>query len=231
MKNILHTHPQFICHIQAPCFLKLSEPEKELVRGSRLQVQFRKGDNLCKQGTFANFVLFVVKGLAKQYVEDGHDRSYNIRLVRDGDFLGLSSVFHGSEFCYSAMALADCQAFVIEKEAIQSLVSGNGEFGLSLMRRYSQNSANLYNLLKTTAFKQMNGKMADALLYLEGFRKDFPEVFQILSRKEIADFVGVSVESAIKLLKAFEKDNLIRLNKKDIEVVDFERLETISKIG
>jgi CRP/FNR family transcriptional regulator len=231
MKKIFHTDSEFICHIQAPCFLHLSDLEKELIQGSRLQVQFRKGDTLCKQGTFANVVLFVIKGLAKQYVESGPDRSYNIRLVRDGDFLGLSSVFYSSEFFYSAMALTDCQAFVIEKDALASLVASNGEFGLNMMRRYSQKNANLYNLLNTVVFKQMNGKMAETLLYLEGFRKDFPDVFQTLSRQEIADFLGVSVESAIKLLKGFEKDKLISLNKKDIEIVDIQKLQTISKIG
>jgi len=231
MREILHTDSEFIGHIEAPCFLKLSDAEKQLIRGSRLQVQFRKGDTLCKQGTFANVVLFLVSGLAKQYVENNVDRSFNLRLVSGGEFLGLSSVFNSSEFYYSAMALSDCQAFVIDKDAIVSLVSGNGEFGLSMMKRYSQKNSNLYNLLNTAVFKQMNGKMAETLLYLEGFRNAFPNVFQILSRQDLADFIGASVESTIKLLKGFEKENLIRLNKKDIEVVDFNKLVTISKIG
>jgi len=231
MKKTPHTDSNFICHIEAPCFLKLTDAEKQLVRSRRLRVQFRRGDTLCKQGTFAKVVLFMVSGLAKQYVENNLHRSFNLRLVRDGDFLGLSSVFHSSEFNYTAMALTDCQAIVIEKEAIASLVASNGEFGLSMMRRYGQKNANLYSLLNTAVFKQMNGKLAQTLLYLEGFRKDFPNVFQILSRQDIADFMGVSVESAIKLLKGFEEENLIRLNKKDIEVVDFQKLETITNIG
>lgn len=173
----------------------------------------------------------MISGLAKQYVENNLHRSFNLRLVRDGDFLGLSSIFHTSEFNYTAMALIECQAIVIEREAIVSLAARNGEFGLGLMRRYAEKNTNLYNLLNTTVFNQMNGKLAQTLLYLEGFRKDFPNVFQILSRQDIADFMGVSVESAIKLLKSFEEENLIKLNKKDIEVVDFQKLETIANIG
>ncbi len=228
---MLHTDSNFICHVEAPCFLKLSDSEKQLLQTSRLKVQFRKGDTLCKQGTFAKVVLFMISGLAKQYVENNLHRSFNLRLVRDGDFLGLSSIFHTSEFNYTAMALIECQAIVIEREAIVSLAARNGEFGLGLMRRYAEKNTNLYNLLNTTVFNQMNGKLAQTLLYLEGFRKDFPNVFQILSRQDIADFMGVSVESAIKLLKSFEEENLIKLNKKDIEVVDFQKLETIANIG
>lgn len=59
----------FICDIQAPCFQMLVPEEAELVRASKTQVLFRKGDSLTKQGAFASYVLFVIKGLAKQYLE------------------------------------------------------------------------------------------------------------------------------------------------------------------
>jgi CRP/FNR family transcriptional regulator len=66
----------------------------------------------------------------------------------------------------------------------------------------------------------MNGRMAETLLYLETFRPEFPEIFQILSRKELADFAGISTESAVKLLKNFEKDGLIELKDKDIIILN-----------
>lgn len=50
MKTILETNPFFICDIQAHCFQLLSQDEMVLVRTSKTQVLFRKGDNLTKQG-------------------------------------------------------------------------------------------------------------------------------------------------------------------------------------
>jgi CRP/FNR family transcriptional regulator len=50
MKTILETDQDFICDIQAPCFQMLSSEEVELVRASKTQILFRKGDNLTKQG-------------------------------------------------------------------------------------------------------------------------------------------------------------------------------------
>jgi CRP/FNR family transcriptional regulator len=77
----------------------------------------------------------------------------------------------------------------------------------------------------------MNGRMADTLLYLNSFKTENVEIFQLLSRKDIADFAGVSTESAVKLLKTFEKDGYIVLNEKDIEILDSEALQKISKRG
>ena len=69
MKTILETDHEFICDIEAPCFQKLSVDEAELVRTSKTQVLFRKNDLLTKQGAFASYVLFLIKGLATQYLE------------------------------------------------------------------------------------------------------------------------------------------------------------------
>jgi len=60
----------------------------------------------------------------------------------------------------------------------------------------------------------MNGRMADALLYIDSLKNEKAEIFQLLSRKDLADFAGISTESTVKLLKMFEKDGLIKLNER-----------------
>jgi len=77
----------------------------------------------------------------------------------------------------------------------------------------------------------MNGRIAETLLYVDGFKNDNPSIFQLFSRKDIADFAGISTESTVKLLKSFEKDGLIELNDKDISVVNHNGLLEISKKG
>jgi CRP/FNR family transcriptional regulator len=80
-------------------------------------------------------------------------------------------------------------------------------------------------------YKQMHGRLADVLLYLDTMRFNDESIFGYLSRKEIADFAGLSTESTVKLLKGFEKDGLINLVDKDIEVLQREALKEISKRG
>jgi CRP-like cAMP-binding protein len=77
----------------------------------------------------------------------------------------------------------------------------------------------------------MNGRMAETLLYIDRLKAENNEIFQLLSRKDIADFAGTSTESAVKLLKSFEKDGLIVLNEKDIVLRNYEALAEISKRG
>ncbi|NTU94844.1 MAG: winged helix-turn-helix domain-containing protein [Bacteroidales bacterium] len=77
----------------------------------------------------------------------------------------------------------------------------------------------------------MNGRISETLLYLDSIRESHPDIFQLLSRKDIADFAAISTESAVKLLKSFEKDGLIELQDKDVIIRDKKALEDISKRG
>lgn len=231
MKTLLETDQEFICDIQAPCFQMLLPEEAELIRASKTQILFRKGDNLTKQGAFASYVLFVINGLAKQYIEGDGTKNYNLRIVKPGEFVGLSAVFMKNTFNYSSVALTDCQVFLIEKDTMAKVIKQNGQFGYSLIKRYSEQNSNLFDTLRTVIYKQMNGRMADTLLYIQSLKNENTEIFQLLSRKDIAEFAGISTESAVKLLKNFEKDGLITLNEKDIIIEKPGDLHEISKRG
>lgn len=231
MKPIIESDQDFICDIQAPCFQLLSAEEMELVKSSKTQVLFRKGDHLSKQGAFASYALFVIKGLAIQYIEGENARNFNLRIVQPGEFIGLSAVFSRNIFNYSSVALTDCQVYLVEKEAIARLVKQNGVFGFNLIKRYCEQNGNLFDVLRNLLHKQMNGRLAECLLYLNHLKGDHPEIFQLLSRKDVADFAAISTESAVKLLKNFEKDGLLELNEKDISILNQKYLLEISKKG
>ncbi len=231
MKTILETDKDFICDINAPCFRNLLPEEAALVSSSKTQVFFRKDDNLTKQGAFASYVLFVINGLAKQYLEGAGTKNFNLRIIRPGEFVGLSGVFFGNVFNYSSIALTDCQVFLIEKETMAKVIRQNGSFGFSITKRYCEQNANLLNTVRNLMYKQMNGRLADALLYIDSLRNEAEEIFQLLSRKDIADFAGISTESAVKLLKTFEKDGLIELHEKDINLVNHDAMIEISRRG
>jgi len=231
LKTILETDQEFICDIQAPCFQILSFAEVQMVRASKTQLLFRKGDNLTKQGAFASYVLFMINGLAKQYLEGDSTRNYNLRIIRPGEFIGLSAVFTKNTFNYSSVALTDCQAFMIEKETIAKVVKQNGMFGFNIIKRYCEQNADLFSIVRTLMYKQMNGRLAEVLLYIDSLKSEYPGIFQLLSRKDLADFAGISTEGAVKLLKSFEKDRLIKLKGKDIILLNHNSLSEISRIG
>ena len=231
MKSFTETDSQYICEIDAPCFQSLSSEERAMIQNSKTQVFFRKGENLTKQGTFASYVLFIVHGLSRQYIEGYGAKNFNLSIIQPGEFVGLSSVFDKSVFSYTTSAITDTHAALIEKEAIARVMKSNAEFSFEILKRYCKQNSNLFESLESVMYKQINGRMASTLIYLIKLKETYPDLFSQLSRKDLADFCGTTVETAVKVLKSFEKDKLISLNDKEIEVVNLNTLQEISRLG
>ena len=89
----------------------------------------------------------------------------------------------------------------------------------------------MFNKVVSLTQKQMHGRMADGLLYLAN---DFyrSSTFEVqLSRQEIGDLTAMSKDSAIRILKDFERDGIISLNGSMLTVMDMEQLYDISLKG
>ncbi len=221
----------FNCELKAPCFQQLPHEALQFIKSRKAGVAFRKGDNLCKQGTFASYILFITKGIAIQYVENTNDKNFNLRIIKPSEFIGLHSIFSSNTYEYSTLAITDCYAVLIEKEALHKVMQNNSDFTLQLMSKYINENTNLFNTISKLQFKQMNGRLADVLLYIDSLKSDFPDIFQLMSRKQLAEFAGISAESSIKFLKNLEKEGTIRLDNKDIIINNYDALKQLSKLG
>lgn len=205
--------------------------ELELIKDKKTQLTYLKGENLFKQGAFAPYVMFIVNGLVKIYLQTGYDKQINIRLARTGDFLAFSSIFGDNVYNYSAIAVKDSLVCMIDKESLKQLLLKNPEFAMQITSRNFRNENYLFEIIKNISYKQMRGKLASTLLYLSQDEFIEEEIFQYMSRQDIADFASISTESAIKFLKEFEKEGILSLNGKDIEITDKGKLEDIALRG
>jgi CRP/FNR family transcriptional regulator, polysaccharide utilization system transcription regulator len=197
----------------------------------KTQITYLKGENIFKQGAFAPYVIYVVKGLIKVYLQTGYDKQINISLAKPGDFLAFSSIFGENIHTYSTQALNDSEICMIEKESLKQVLVDNPQFALEITSKNYKNESHLFEIIKNISYKQMRGKLASSLLYLsqDDYLKE--DVFLCLTRQDIADFASISTESAIKFLKELEKEKVLKLEGKNIEILDVKKLESISRNG
>jgi CRP/FNR family transcriptional regulator len=120
---------------------------------------------------------------------------------------------------------------MVNLEFIKGLFLKNGGFALSLLSKISRMSDKI--IAQTLDIRQKNliGRVAFVLLYFtnEIYKS---RVFDLpVSRKEIADYIGMSTANVIRTLSEFKKEGIIRVFGKTIEVVDVGKLEVIAKHG
>uniref|UniRef100_UPI00321692DE Crp/Fnr family transcriptional regulator n=1 Tax=uncultured Draconibacterium sp. TaxID=1573823 RepID=UPI00321692DE len=197
----------------------------------KTRVQYLKGENIFKQGAFAPYVIYVVEGLVKVYLQTGFDKQINISISKPGDFLAFSSIFGESVHTYSTQAIINTEICMIEKESLKKILLENPEYALKITSKNYSYEKHLLEIIKNVSYKQMRGKLASSLLYLSGEDFKGKNIFQFLTRQDLADFASISTESAIKFLKEFEKEGLLKLKGKAIEITDVVKLQNISKNG
>lgn len=213
------------------CFQLISKAELEALSENRTHVSYLKGETLFKQGAFAPHVLFVQSGLVKVYLQAGPRKIQNLWIARSGDFLAFSTIFGEKVYRYSAMALKDAEILMIDKKSLQHLLKNNSEFGFRITSKNYRAENHLLEIVSNLSYKQMRGKLASALIYLSSDVFIHEEVFNYLSRQDVADFASISVESVIKFLKEFEKEGIIGLDNKQVKILDMDRLSLISTTG
>lgn len=213
------------------CFKNLNVDDLQMINEKKKQLTFFREETMFKQGAFASHVLFVNKGLVRIYLQTSSNKQINIRIARQGDLMAFSSIFGIETYLYSAVALKDSQICMVDKEALKNLLLRNPDFALQINSKNCANENRYINIIQNISYKQMRGKLASALLYLSSDEFKDEDVYEYLSRQNIADFASISVESAVKFIKEFEKENIISLNGKRIVIEDRKILEEINLRG
>jgi CRP/FNR family transcriptional regulator, polysaccharide utilization system transcription regulator len=213
------------------CFDLLNEQEKFEIESNSLDVIYKKGENICKQGSFASHIIYLEEGLVKSYIE-GNPRDLILTITPSKRLVGLPSIFEGNNtFLYSVTAYVDSKVKLIDINTFKSLLKRNAGFASRIIDILNENTAQGYGRFYCLVMKQLNGRLADILLCLSQriFKSssfDLP-----LSRTDLAELTGMSTESVIRILKDFKDDKLIKMTGKSMQMLDIERLQRISDFG
>ena len=213
------------------CFQTLESDDLEIINDKKTQLPFFKGETIFKQGAFAPHVLFVQKGLVRVYLQTARNKHINIRLAKQGDFMAFSSIFKRNTYLYSAVSVKDSTICMIDKEALKKLLLKNPDFAMQMNSKNCHIESRYIDIIQNVSYKQMRGKLASTLLYLSADEFKNEDVFEYLTRQNIADFASITVESAVKFIKEFEKEGIIELDGKRIIIKDEHTLEEINRKG
>lgn len=231
MTNRNHLSSCTISSIHCRCFEKLSPAESKLVEESSVFIKYKKGEIICKQGSFVSHVMYVEKGLAKVFLDNGNT-SLVLKIIPDGNLLGLSSMSEeNNTFNYSAMAYIDTEIRQIDIKLFRQLVAQNADFAKEVIEILSANSVQVYGRFFCLTHKQAYGRLADILLCLSDRIFKQSEFDLPLSRKDLAELSGMSPETVIRMLKKFNEEGLIKMEGKSFKIEDYARLQRISETG
>jgi CRP/FNR family transcriptional regulator len=212
-------------------FSYLTDPAVEELCDHKEEQFFRKGEIINHEGEKISNFKYLKSGLVKLYRRTSTGEEQVITITRPFEFVSNMSIFSEEKYQYSVSALEDSVICMVKLEYIKELFLKNGGFAMGLLTKISRINDKIISQTLDIRQKNLIGRVAFVLLYFtnEIYKS---RVFDLpVSRKEIADYIGMSTANVIRTLSDFKKDGIIRVFGKTIEVVDAEKLEIISKHG
>ncbi len=218
------------CSIKSKAASTLSEEEIEKLSCNCALVIFRKGDPIIKQGTFSTNVAYLRNGLAKVHIAGPHHEQI-IRLIKAPSYLGLPTTFGDKINQYSVTVVEKAEVCFIDMAIFRFLLSINPDFSYEIMIELCRKELEIFFRCANRTQKQVRGKIADVLLEMSDQIYNSSIFTMPVNQEEIGGLVDSSRESVSRVITEFEKDGLIRIAKKKVEILNKKSLQLVSANG
>ena len=219
------------CQLKSLFFTHVTVNQLSNICDIKEERSFAKGDLILREGDDIDEFLYMKEGLVKlsKNATDGKDQI--ISFSKPFDFVSLLSVFSSEKYKYSVTAVEDSVVCALDLKIVKKHAQQNAMFSLDLMSRISEATDKIILESLEIRRKNLKGRVAHVLLYFSNYVYESSEFELPVSRREIAEYIGMTTENVIRALSEFRTDKIIKIFGKDILIADNERLKSISEFG
>lgn len=214
---------------RAACAALDAESRAQLGAHGR-SVILNRGDALFRAGDPSDRCATLIRGALKVVSTDADGTEHILALIHPAGFVGeLFAPFAH----HDVVALGACELCVFSRSQIARTIAAEPKLGEALLRRSQEDLHAARELLALTARRSAKQRVAGLILTLSRAASTSPchatAQFELpLTRGEIADLLGLTIETVSRQLSAFERDGLVRrTGARGIELLDPAQLETL----
>ena len=186
-----------------------SRPDKAEKAPAGIPMAFGPGEELFGEGDEADFFYQVASGSIRSYklLSDGRRQIDAFHLP--GDILGIEA---GEEHRFSAEAIGNVTVVAYRRSRLGTLIQDDPAFRDRIMTATLRSLERAYDHMLLLGRKGAQEKMATFLLDMgQRLSKDDETLELPMTRADIADHLGLTIETVSRTLSHFARSGLIRL--------------------
>lgn len=214
---------------QLPFFRRLSPELRTRVAAVARLVSHERNELIFAEGDPSDAFMLIVSGRVKVFKSTPAGKEIILEIFGGGDPLGAVAVYEGAPFFASALALEPVQLLRIEQPAFFRLLEQDPALVRGLLSGLTIRLAELTRRLAELSGARVEARFARLFLKLtERIGKDDRGgvfVPMPLSRQELADLTGTTIETAIRIMSRWQKDDVLHTEKDGFVVLDRAALE------
>lgn len=194
-------------------FKNLSDDELRELEPYLITTTYKKKDDIFTEGDAPEWFYIVSSGKVK-VTKISHDgKEIILEIISPHDIFGGVAVLRNIPYPANAVAMEDTETLKISRKNLMRLVDRFPNLMFCIAIQLGDRMKSSYDSLKNIALERVEARIAALLLKLgnkvgvetkEGLMIDMR-----LTKQDVADMVGTTVETSIRTFSKFKKDKLV----------------------
>lgn len=219
------------CEFKSVAAKSLDEEELQFMNRNCAEVLMQSGDQIFKEGTLSSHIAYIKHGLAKVHAAGPSGKEQILKLASSGAYIGIQTILAAKVHLFSATCLKESHICYIDNTFFRSLILKNSLFASGLITYLCRDELDYFKRFLALSQKQVNGRLADALIYFSEMNEGAAEYHLPLDRSELASFTGTTRESVTRAFGEMVKSDVIKLTGRKLEILKPQVLAEISQKG
>jgi CRP/FNR family transcriptional regulator len=195
-------------------FSSLKDDELQSISKYFEKVTYKNNENIFVEGDPSDKFYLLAEGSVKVLKHTMMGKDIILEIMSPGDIFGGVAVLDKKPFPASAQAMESTTVVWISRQNLLRIMDEYPILKLEIVKYFSDKLRDAHEMLKNIATERVEKRIASLLLKLsekigvddEGYRKiDFP-----LTRQEISEMVGTTVETCIRTMSKLQKNGIIK---------------------
>lgn len=216
---------------EVPIFRGLPPDAQRRIEALATLRDYRRGEHVWHEGDPSDWFTTVVKGCVK-VVKEGESADVIYELFGVGEPVGAIAVYNYMPYPASAVAIEPTTLLALPRRDWFELLERNPDLARSIIREQTRLVLALTRKLDEMRGQTVETRIAQLFLTLaERMGRETKEGTLLpiqLTRQEVADLVGTTVESAIRVLSRWGREGILVTGEKNFVIPSRDRLREVA---
>jgi CRP/FNR family transcriptional regulator len=229
MGDVIRPSPSVLAQI--PLFQRVNADDRaRVVSVSEIRL-YERGDSIFHEGEPSDVFVVVVTGRVKVFKRTAAGNDLILEIFGPGGLLGAVAVYEARAYPASAEALESTSCLRIPRPAFFNLLEQHPTLVRGLLSSLSFRMVELTSRLAELTGGRIEARFARLFLKLSDQlgRPAADGVFipLPLDRQELADLMGTTIETAIRIMSRWSKEGVLRTERDGFVLIDRPALEAL----
>ncbi len=219
------------CFVKSPIFKLFSQEDLATVESVRCEVIYNPDEIIYKQGTKATQIVTITSGLAKTYIEGPNGKNFILDIIKPVSMISGPGIYVDSKHHFSLKAVETTRCCFFDVEVIKDIIKRNPQVSEAVIGMISKRVISYFDKFIFLTQKQVIGRVADNLLYLNEHIYGTNPMKLTLSFQDMAEMTGMTKDTLVRVLRDLSNEQTIIIEDNTLTILDFKKLRLLSQMG